>query len=86
MNSSFLQEGDARTGMVCVPAGQFSMGSESGGEFERPVHEVELDEFLIDETLVTNRQFDKFIQATGYITDAERQALVANIGTKLVAE
>ncbi len=48
------------------------MGSEGWGEFEGPVHEVDLDEFWMDETPVTNSQFAKFVQATSYRTEAEK--------------
>lgn len=59
-------------GMVWIPAGKFMMGSYSGMPNEAPVHEVELDGFYIDETEVTNRQFRAFVDATGYVTDAEQ--------------
>jgi formylglycine-generating enzyme required for sulfatase activity len=39
---------------------------------ERPLHEVELDGFWMDETEVTNRQFLEFADATGFLTVAER--------------
>ena len=38
----------------------------------RPVHRVRLDGFWLDRTEVTNRQFAEFVQATGYLTIAER--------------
>ena len=38
----------------------------------RPVHRVAVDGFWIDETEVTNEQFARFVQATGYVTVAER--------------
>ncbi len=60
------------SGMVLVPAGAFLMGSEAGGEFERPVHEVYLDAYWMDETLVTNCQFGEFVKATNHVTEAER--------------
>jgi len=43
--------------MVKVPAGCFWMGSIDGDSDERPVHEVCLDEFWIDQYEVTNEQF-----------------------------
>ena len=60
--------------MVYVPAGEFLMGSPIGeGDYiEWPQHTVYLDGFWIDQTEVTNRQFEKFVQATGYRTDAEK--------------
>lgn len=70
-------------GMVWVPAGEFSMGGvnpagmQDGGtetmNDARPVHRVMLDGFLMDATEVTNAQFAAFVQATGYITVAEKK-------------
>jgi len=73
----------APDGMVLIPGGEFSMGSEDptglelcGGGHEhmrdaRPVHRVFVDPFWMDKTEVTNAQFRKFVQATGYKTVAE---------------
>jgi len=57
--------------MVAIPAGIFHMGSDNFYPEERPVHRVRLDAFLIDVTPVTNAQFERFVQATGYHTQAE---------------
>lgn len=43
-----------------------------GFEDAQPAHEVEVDGFWMDETEVTNAQFGKFVEATGYVTVAER--------------
>ena len=57
-------------------SGKFLMGSndqeliESDGEGF--IREVEVDNFLIDKTSVTNLEFSKFVTETNYITDAER--------------
>lgn len=59
-------------GMVWIPGSTFEMGSTYGRPDERPVHEVTLDGFWIDATEVTNAQFQKFVEATGYKTVAER--------------
>lgn len=65
--------GEAPDGMVWIPGGAFQMGSlTSPHEDERPVHQVTLDGFWMDETEVTNEQFLKFVEATGYKTVAER--------------
>ncbi|HSU69003.1 MAG TPA: formylglycine-generating enzyme family protein [Tepidisphaeraceae bacterium] len=40
---------------------------------ERPLHKVKLTGFWIDETDVTNAQFRKFVDATGYVTTAEKK-------------
>jgi len=61
-------------GMVFVPAGRFQMGwdGEGGRYDERPAHQVHVDAFWIDQTEVTNEQFAAFVEATGYVTTAER--------------
>ena len=61
--------------MVLIPAGEFLMGSPEGeGAFdEHPQHKVYLDDFYIDKYEVTNAQFKEFVEATGYVTDAERR-------------
>ena len=38
----------------------------------RPIHRVYVDGFWMDTTEVTNEQFAKFVEATGYVTIAER--------------
>ena len=62
--------------LVQLPGGTFRMGSEDGDanveDGEGPVREVSLRPFAIGRTTVTNRQFDAFIDATGYLTGAER--------------
>ena len=47
------------------------MGSSNGGENEKPEHKVYLDAFWIDQTEVTNAMFRRFVEATGYRTDAK---------------
>ena len=39
---------------------------------ERPEREVALSSFLIDARTVSNREFARFVRATGYLTDAEQ--------------
>lgn len=60
--------------MVFIPGGEFVMGtnSELGWPEEQPAHRVVVDAFWIDSTEVTNAQFRKFVEATGYLTTAER--------------
>jgi formylglycine-generating enzyme required for sulfatase activity len=57
--------------MMRIPGGTFRMGSDKHYPEEAPVHRVIVDAFWIDETPVTNRQFRKFVNETGYITFAE---------------
>lgn len=52
--------------MVLIPAGEFLMGSDSGEDNGKPAHKVYLDAFYIDKYEVTNAQYKKFVQATGY--------------------
>ncbi len=61
-----------RGGMVLIPEISFLMGTDGWGEFERPAHEVYVDNFWMDETLVTNAQFAQFAFDTDYETEAER--------------
>lgn len=65
---------DAPAGMVHVPAGTFTMGSDAPGSFpnERPTREVRVGGFWLDATPVTNAEFSEFVEATGYVTVAER--------------
>jgi sulfatase modifying factor 1 len=74
--------GPVPAGMVWIPGGEFSMGSDGTGESlcglpgvtrdAQPIHRVYVDGFWMDQTEVTNEQFEKFIKATGYVTIAER--------------
>jgi formylglycine-generating enzyme len=57
--------------MVWIPPGSFAMGSTTSPE-SQPIHEVRVDGFFMDETEVTNAEFEKFVGATGYVTVAER--------------
>jgi len=57
--------------MVKIPGGKFLMGSENYYPEEKPVHEVTVDGFYIDKYEVTNADYKKFADETGYITIAE---------------
>lgn len=62
----------APLGMTWIPSGKFLMGSRDGKDDEKPVHDVELSGFWMDVTEVTNAEFQRFADATGYVTVAER--------------
>jgi len=74
--------GPAPEGMVWIPGGEFSMGSDDpttalcGGQDAmpdaRPIHRVQVDGFWMDKTEITNAQFEAFVKATGYLTIAEQ--------------
>jgi formylglycine-generating enzyme required for sulfatase activity len=68
-------------GMVWVPGGEFIMGNDSaiGWPDEKPAHLVRVDGFWMDETEVTNAQFREFVEATGYVTTAEKPPDVEEI-------
>ena len=60
--------------MVHIPAGTFWMGSDDPRFPDAgPVHQVKVDGFWIDRTDVTNAQFEKFVEATKYMTVAEQK-------------
>jgi len=57
--------------MIRIPGGTFRMGSDDHYPEEAPAHRVTVDAFWIDRTSVTNRQFERFVFATGHKTSAE---------------
>jgi formylglycine-generating enzyme len=73
--------GDAPPGMVWIPGGEFMMGTDSqiGWPDEKPAHPVRVDGFWMDEHEVTNSQFREFVEATGYVTTAEKAPTVEEI-------
>ncbi len=58
--------------MIRIPGGTLRMGSAEFYPDEGPVHERLVDPFELDPHPVTNEQFAAFIEATGYVTVAER--------------
>jgi formylglycine-generating enzyme required for sulfatase activity len=65
--------GPAPESMVWIPGGVYRRGNDTPGHREsRPWHLVEVDGFWMDVNSVTNEQFAKFVNATGYVTVAER--------------
>src|SRR5262245_66296344 len=71
----------APSGMVWIPGGEFTMGSDASYALraEGPAHRVRVDGFFMDETDVTNAQFAEFVKATGYVTTAERTPTLEEI-------
>ncbi|MEW6730820.1 MAG: bifunctional serine/threonine-protein kinase/formylglycine-generating enzyme family protein [Acidobacteriota bacterium] len=59
-------------GMVLIQSGWLKMGSLEGFDYEQPVHDVWVDPFYLDTNEVTNAEFEKFVNETGYRTDAEK--------------
>lgn len=60
-----------RAGMCRIAGGTFRMGSDHHYPEEAPAHRVRVDDFWIDRTPVTNRQFREFTASTGYVTYAQ---------------
>lgn len=58
--------------VVHIPGGTFAMGSWDFYPDERPVRQVRVEPFAIDPYPVTNRRFSRFVDATDYVTVAER--------------
>jgi sulfatase modifying factor 1 len=67
----------APEGMVWVPGDSFEQGALTSDDMalpqEKPAHPVMVDGFFMDESEVTNRTYQKFVEATGYVTVAERK-------------
>ncbi|MFH7012531.1 formylglycine-generating enzyme family protein [Flavobacterium sp. FlaQc-52] len=73
----------APKGMVWIPGGEFSMGSNVEDESlcsikgvtkdAAPIHRVYVDGYFMDKTEVTNEEYAKFVKATGYVTVAEQK-------------
>ncbi|XP_068234918.1 formylglycine-generating enzyme [Palaemon carinicauda] len=61
--------------MVKIPGGKFIMGTNQPhfeADGEQPARWVELDSFYMDVYEVSNAEFQLFVQATGYKTEAEK--------------
>jgi formylglycine-generating enzyme len=80
--------GPAPEGMAWIPGGEFSMGAQDPPAKDtvgmqatldsRPIHRVYVDGFWMDKTDVTNKEFENFVRATGYVTVAERNPKAEN--------
>jgi sulfatase modifying factor 1 len=60
------------TEMSCIPPGPFLMGSNARVD-EKPQQKIDLAEYWIARTHTTNRQFERFVQESGYVTSAEKE-------------
>jgi len=74
-------ESSAPPGMVWIPPGEFTMGTDDPAAWpdERPAHRVGLDGFWMDRREVTNAEFRRFVEATSYVTTAEQPIDVEQI-------
>lgn len=75
---------------VVLEGGEFAMGDGTGdgnaGDGETPVHRVRVAPYSIDATSVTNADFERFAEATGYRTEAETFGFSAVFHLALAAE
>ncbi|MFN0119990.1 MAG: SUMF1/EgtB/PvdO family nonheme iron enzyme [Blastocatellia bacterium] len=53
-------------GMVYVPGGVYQMGRADGDQYESPPHQVTVGPFFMDQTEITNQQYQEFINQTGH--------------------
>ncbi|XP_032997074.1 formylglycine-generating enzyme [Lacerta agilis] len=61
--------------MASIPAGVFTMGTDEPAiqqDGESPARRVHIEHFFMDRYEVSNAEFEKFVNATGYLTEAER--------------
>jgi len=88
-NTPLITKAPAQTpsGMAWIPGATFTMGDRRGAPDKNPKfvkqipehrdamleHPVDLDGYWIDKTEVTNAQFKRFVDATGYVTTAEKK-------------
>jgi formylglycine-generating enzyme required for sulfatase activity len=72
---SLIEKNSNIEGMIFIPGGEFRMGARDAQfarEDEYPVHPVKVSSFFMDPHPVTNAQFQKFVEETGYVTTAEK--------------
>jgi formylglycine-generating enzyme len=58
--------------LVWIAGGECQIGSDLHYENEQPAHRRTVGDFWIDRYPVTNARFAEFVEATGYVTIAER--------------
>ncbi|OAE50083.1 formylglycine-generating enzyme family protein [Achromobacter mucicolens] len=79
------KEGPA--GMAWIPSHEFLMGNDHqmSQPNERPAHKVRVSGFWMDVHDVTNAQFRRFVEATGYVTTAEKKPRWEDLRVQLPA-
>lgn len=66
-----MADSSKTNGMRRIAGGEFTMGATGWYPEESPLRRVRVDDFWIDETPVTNREFARFVAQTGHVTLAE---------------
>lgn len=74
-------------GMAWIPGHEFLMGNDHqmSQPNERPAHKVRVSGFWMDVHDVTNAQFRRFVEATGYVTTAEKKPRWEDLRVQLPA-
>lgn len=67
-----VESAPSSSDLVWIAPGSFLMGSASHYPEEAPVHRVDVDGFWMSRFAVTNAEFARFVEETGYVTVAER--------------
>lgn len=76
-------------GMVWIKGGEFIRGTNNDPDAfddEKPAHKVRVNSFWMDITPVTNKQFKKFVEETGYVTTAEKAPTLEELRKQLPPE
>jgi iron(II)-dependent oxidoreductase len=73
LSASLWTAGSAAQEMISIPAGPFTMGSDTGPADERPAHQVTLPQFAVDRFPVTNAQFAGFLNFVGHTNDRKKR-------------
>ena len=65
-NPAASEEKKEVDGMMLVPEGSVTLGSDQADDIDKPLHRVELKEFFIDKHEVTNEEYKQFCDATAH--------------------
>jgi formylglycine-generating enzyme required for sulfatase activity len=66
--NAWMPDAPRHPGMIRIPGGTFRMGADRHYRQGASARLVTVDAFRIDRTPVTNRRFETFVRATGYVT------------------
>lgn len=64
--------------MVAIPGGVFTMGTdepEIHQDGEAPARRVHVNSFYMDQYEVSNEEFERFVNSTGYVTEVRRKGI-----------
>lgn len=74
----------APPGMILIKGGKFKMGSSKAGKYDGPEYEKTVEDFFIDKTEVSNKDYEKFIAATNHPAPKEWKNGKAPAGDELL--